>query len=171
MSNTEVATDRRVREIETTWIPMRDGIELAARVWLPEDAEADPVPGILEYIPYRRRDFTRVRDDNTHPRFARAGYPTRAIILRHVLPNTLSPVAAYSMTDAILVILAGASLGFLGMGAQPPTAEWGVMIADGQPFVQQAWWICLFPGLAMISLGLGLAFLGDALGSFRRRVE
>lgn len=99
------------------------------------------------------------------------GYPTRAIIFRHVLPNALSPVAAYSMTDAILVILAGASLGFLGMGAQPPTAEWGVMIADGQPFVQQAWWICLFPGLALISLGLGLAFLGDALGSFRRRMD
>jgi peptide/nickel transport system permease protein len=99
------------------------------------------------------------------------GYPTRAIIFRHVLPNALSPVAAYSMTDAILVILAGASLGFLGMGAQPPTAEWGVMIADGQPFVQQAWWICLFPGLALISLGLGLAFLGDALGAFRRRLD
>ncbi len=99
------------------------------------------------------------------------GYPTRAIIFRHVLPNALSPVAAYSMTDAILVILAGASLGFLGMGAQPPTAEWGVMIADGQPFVQQAWWICLFPGLALISLGLGLAFLGDALGAFRRRMQ
>jgi peptide/nickel transport system permease protein len=99
------------------------------------------------------------------------GYPTRAIIFRHVLPNALSTVAAYSMTDAILVILAGASLGFLGMGAQPPTAEWGVMIADGQPFVQQAWWICLFPGLALISLGLGLAFLGDALGAFRRRLD
>lgn len=99
------------------------------------------------------------------------GLPTRAIIFRHVLPNALSPVATYSMTDAILVILAGASLGFLGMGAQPPTAEWGVMIADGQPFVQQAWWICLFPGLALISLGLGLAFLGDALGSFRRRTD
>jgi peptide/nickel transport system permease protein len=99
------------------------------------------------------------------------GYPTRAIIFRHMLPNALSPVAAYSMTDAILVILAGASLGFLGMGAQPPTAEWGVMIADGQPFVQQAWWICLFPGLALISLGLGLAFLGDALGAFRRRLD
>lgn len=99
------------------------------------------------------------------------GYPTGAIIFRHVLPNALSPVATYSMTDAILVILAGASLGFLGMGAQPPTAEWGVMIADGQPFVQQAWWICLFPGLALISLGLGLAFLGDALGSFRRRAD
>lgn len=99
------------------------------------------------------------------------GLPTRAIIFRHVLPNALSPVATYSMTDAILVILAGASLGFLGMGAQPPTAEWGVMIADGQPFVQQAWWICLFPGLALISLGLGLAFLGDALGSFRRRAD
>jgi peptide/nickel transport system permease protein len=55
------------------------------------------------------------------------------------------------------------------MGAQPPLAEWGVMIADGQAFVQQAWWICLFPGLAAISLGLGFAFLGDGLGQIQRR--
>ncbi len=65
-------------------------------------------------------------------------------------------------------MLAGASFGFLGMGAQPPLAEWGVMIADGQAFVQQAWWICLFPGLAAISLGLGFAFLGDGLGQMQR---
>lgn len=97
------------------------------------------------------------------------GYPRRAILLRHVLPNVMGPVIAYAVSDAVLVMLAGASFGFLGMGAQPPLAEWGVMIADGQAFVQQAWWICLFPGLAAISLGLGFAFLGDGLGQMQRR--
>ncbi len=64
----------RISVEETVWIPMPDGARLAARVWMPVGAGKTPVPAILEYIPYRRRDFTRVRDDNTHPRFARAGY-------------------------------------------------------------------------------------------------
>ena len=97
------------------------------------------------------------------------GFSRPTILLRHVLPNAIGPIIAYGVSDAVLVMLAGASFGFLGMGAQPPTAEWGVMIANGQAFVQQAWWICLFPGLAAVSLGLGLAFLGDALGQIQRR--
>jgi peptide/nickel transport system permease protein len=97
------------------------------------------------------------------------GYSRWTILLRHVLPNVTGPIIAYAVSDAVLVMLAGASFGFIGMGAQPPVAEWGVMIADGQHFVQQAWWICLFPGLAAISLGLGFAFLGDGLGQMQRR--
>lgn len=97
------------------------------------------------------------------------GYSRRTILFRHVLPNAIGPVIAYAVSDAVLVMLAGASFGFLGMGAQPPLAEWGVMIADGQAFVQQAWWICLFPGLAAISLGLGFALLGDGLGQIQRQ--
>lgn len=96
------------------------------------------------------------------------GYHPMYIIFRHVLPNALSPVIVYAMTDAILVILAGASLGFIGLGVQPPTAEWGVMIADGQPYVIEAWWICLFPGLAAISLGIGLSLIGDGLARILR---
>ncbi len=91
------------------------------------------------------------------------GFPHRVILFRHVLPNALGPILIYAWTDALLVILAGASLGFLGLGAQPPTAEWGVMIADGQPYVIQAWWICFFPGLAAVTLGLGLILVSDGL--------
>lgn len=91
------------------------------------------------------------------------GYPARAILTAHVLPNATGPIVVYAMTDAVLVILAGASLGFLGLGAQPPTPEWGVMIADGQPYVVQAWWICLFPGLAAVTLGLGFLMVSDGL--------
>ena len=97
------------------------------------------------------------------------GFSDRIVIFRHVLPNALGPVFAYAVSDAVLVMLAGASFGFLGLGAQPPTAEWGVMIADGTPFIRQAWWISTFPGLAAITLALGLAFLGDGLSRLRHR--
>ncbi|MDJ0631263.1 MAG: CocE/NonD family hydrolase [Rhodobacter sp.] len=65
---------RQIREIENTWISMPDGTKLAARIWLPEDAEDDPVPAILEYLPYRKRDGTVERDHLTHPYFAGFGY-------------------------------------------------------------------------------------------------
>jgi predicted acyl esterase len=60
MKDIRVVTDfpRKVREIENLWIPMPDGVKLAARIWLPEDAEDDPAPAILEYLPYRKRDGT-----------------------------------------------------------------------------------------------------------------
>ncbi|AZO35981.1 CocE/NonD family hydrolase [Mesorhizobium sp. M2A.F.Ca.ET.037.01.1.1] len=76
MDDIRVVTDfpRKVREIENVWIPMPDGVKLAARLWLPEDAEADPVPAILEYLPYRKRDGTVERDQLTHPYFAGHGY-------------------------------------------------------------------------------------------------
>lgn len=98
------------------------------------------------------------------------GFSDRVIVLRHVLPNVLGSITIYAWTDAVMVILAGASLGFLGLGAQPPTAEWGVMIAEGQPYIIQAWWICLFPGLAMVTLALGFILVSDGL-SRRLRIS
>ena len=76
MPEIAVVTDfpRPVREIVNAWIPMPDGTRLAARIWLPDDAEADPVPAILEYLPYRKRDGTVERDQLTHPYFAGHGY-------------------------------------------------------------------------------------------------
>jgi putative CocE/NonD family hydrolase len=71
---TAAASANAVRHIETLWIPLADGTRLAARVWLPEDAERHPVPAVLEYIPYRRRDGTRDWDDLTHPYLAAHGY-------------------------------------------------------------------------------------------------
>ncbi len=65
---------RRVREIENVWIPMPDGTRLAARIWLPDDAEKSPVPAVLEFIPYRKRDFTAMGDALHHPYMAGHGY-------------------------------------------------------------------------------------------------
>ena len=91
------------------------------------------------------------------------GYTPARIIFRHLLPNAVTPAVVYWMTDMALVILLGSSLGYLGLGAQPPTAEWGVLIADGKNFLSTAWWISVFPGLAIILTGLGFSLAGDGL--------
>jgi hypothetical protein len=72
----------RVREIEHQWIAMSDGVRLAARIWLPEDAEARPVPALVEYIPYRKRDFTLPRDELIHPWYAGHGYASIRLDIR-----------------------------------------------------------------------------------------
>ncbi len=75
-------TPHKVRSIENVWIPMADGARLAARIWLPVDAENHPVPAVLEYIPYRKRDFTRLRDSIMHPYIAGHGYACVRVDLR-----------------------------------------------------------------------------------------
>jgi len=84
MTSVKPATDlpTHVKEIENVWIPMSDGTRLAARIWMPEDADTNPVPAILEYIPYRKRDFTAVRDSMAHPYFAGHGYAGVRVDLR-----------------------------------------------------------------------------------------
>ncbi|MBY3260027.1 ABC transporter permease [Rhizobium laguerreae] len=124
--------------------------------------------GWVSYARLVRAQVLTIRESEYIQAARCLGYSPGTILSHHVLPNAIGPVIAYAASDAVLVMLAGASFGFLGMGAQPPLAEWGVMIADGQAFVQQAWWICLFPGLAAISLGLGFALLGDGLGQIQR---
>jgi peptide/nickel transport system permease protein len=93
------------------------------------------------------------------------GYSTGRIVFRHVLPNAVRPVLVYLVTDMALAILLGSSLGYLGLGAQPPTAEWGVLIADGKNFFTQAPWISLFPGAAIVLCGLGFSLTGDGLAA------
>jgi putative CocE/NonD family hydrolase len=73
---------RAVRELDPVWIPMPDGCRLAARIWLPADAETDPVPAVLEYLPYRRRDFTAQRDALMHPYVAGHGYACVRVDMR-----------------------------------------------------------------------------------------
>jgi len=73
---------QNIRTIETAWIPMADGVHLAARIWLPEGVERNPVPAILEYIPYRHRDNTRARDQRMHPYFAGHGYAAVRVDIR-----------------------------------------------------------------------------------------
>ena len=96
------------------------------------------------------------------------GYTHLRIIFRHLLPNSITPAVVYWMTDMALTILLGSSLGYLGLGAQPPAAEWGVQIADGKNFMSTAWWISVFPGLAIVVTGLGFSLTGDGLAELLR---
>lgn len=72
----------KIRHIEHCWVPMADGVRLAARIWMPEDAESNPVPAVLEYIPYRKRDGVRLRDESMHPYFAGHGYACVRVDIR-----------------------------------------------------------------------------------------
>ncbi|MBX5223937.1 ABC transporter permease [Rhizobium sp. NLR8a] len=92
------------------------------------------------------------------------GFSRRRIMFRHLLPNAIAGSIVFSMSDATLVLLSGAAVSYLGLGVQPPIAEWGVMVAEGQSFITTAWWITLFPGLSIVCLAFGFSMLGDALG-------
>jgi peptide/nickel transport system permease protein len=96
------------------------------------------------------------------------GYGSIRILFRHVLPNAVTPAGLFWITDMVGTILLVTSLSYLGLGPQPPTPEWGAMIAEARPFLTQAWWIPLFPGLAIVATGIGLALLGDGLADALR---
>jgi peptide/nickel transport system permease protein len=92
------------------------------------------------------------------------GYSHARVLLLHLLPNALVSSIVFAMSDCVLVLLSGASVSYLGLGVQPPVAEWGVMVAEGQSFITTAWWITTFPGLAIVVLAMGFSFLADGLG-------
>ncbi len=86
------------------------------------------------------------------------------IVLRHIFPNALPPIAVQTTLAIAFAILETAALGFLGLGAQPPTPEWGAMLADSYKFFTSgAWWAFFFPGAAIMLSVLGFNLLGDAL--------
>ncbi|TIX59657.1 MAG: ABC transporter permease [Mesorhizobium sp.] len=91
------------------------------------------------------------------------GFSRMRIMFRHLLPNAAAGSVVFAMSDAVLVLLNGSAISYLGLGVQPPVAEWGVMVAEGQAFVTTAWWITLFPGLAIVTLAFAFSMIGDGL--------
>jgi peptide/nickel transport system permease protein len=89
------------------------------------------------------------------------------IIRRHVLPNSITPALIYVFTGMVLIIMTGTTLSFFGLGPQPPTPEWGAMIAEGREFMLQARWLVIMPGLALLVLGIALSLIGDGLAERR----
>jgi peptide/nickel transport system permease protein len=88
-----------------------------------------------------------------------------------VLPNVLSAAIIFSMSDFMLDILVGASLGFFGLGVRPPTAEWGLMISEGNNFIITDPWLVFFPGLAIVLVGFFMSLVGDGVADRLRRVD
>jgi peptide/nickel transport system permease protein len=126
---------------------------------------------ITSWVSYARimRAQTVVAKKQQYVLAARAlGYGPIRVMFRHILPNTASPVIIFSMVDAVGNIILAASLGFLGLGAQPPTPEWGAMISDGQNYILTSWWLAAFPGLAVVFVGIAFSLIGDGLADLLR---
>jgi peptide/nickel transport system permease protein len=122
--------------------------------------------GLVGWIPYARiaRGETLATRNLEYVQAARIiGCTTPRIMLRHVLPNVIGPGLVYVFTGMVLAILTGATLSFLGLGPQPPTPEWGAMIASGRQFLMNAWWITALPGFALLVVGVALSLIGDGL--------
>ena len=90
------------------------------------------------------------------------------VLVRHVLPNTVTQAVVYAMSDIVLVILAVVTLGYLGLGIQPPAPDWGTMIDSGQIFITTHPWLSTVPGIAVVLTGLGFSLLGDGLADLLR---
>jgi peptide/nickel transport system permease protein len=126
---------------------------------------------ITSWVSYARimRAQTVVAAKQQYVLAARAlGYGRLRVMFRHILPNTAASVIIFSMVDAVGNIILAASLGFLGLGAQPPTPEWGTMISDGQSYILSSWWLATLPGLAIIFVGVAFSLIGDGLADVLR---
>jgi len=126
---------------------------------------------IVSWVAYARimRAQVIVAKKQQYVLAARAlGYSRTRVMLRHILPNTASAVIIFSMVDAIGNIGLAAALGFLGLGVQPPTPEWGTMISDGQNYMLTAWWLTTLPGLAIVFVGVAFSLIGDGLADVLR---
>jgi len=91
------------------------------------------------------------------------GASATGIVWRHILPNSLSPIIVEASLDIGYAVLSIAALSFIGIGAQPPSPEWGAMIVAGRDYLRTAWWTCAFPGLALTLIVLGFNLIGDGL--------
>jgi peptide/nickel transport system permease protein len=90
------------------------------------------------------------------------------VIGRHLLPNVITSALVFACTDVVLYIVLVTSLSYLGLAAQPPSPEWGAMITEGRTFMATAWWISLFPGLAVVVTGIAFSIFGDGLADALR---
>jgi peptide/nickel transport system permease protein len=91
------------------------------------------------------------------------GAPGRSIVWRHVLPEVLPVATVVATLEVGLMVVYEASLSFIGLGVQPPTASWGSMLSDGQQYIASAWWLAAFPGFALFVLVLAVNLLGDVV--------
>jgi peptide/nickel transport system permease protein len=98
------------------------------------------------------------------------GVPRPLVVVRHIVPNTVGPLLVLATLTLGAAISTGAALSYLGLGAQPPTPEWGAMLTEGQGYLDQAWWIALFPGLLLVGTVLAVTVVGRyAQGRDERR--
>jgi peptide/nickel transport system permease protein len=115
------------------------------------------------YARLARADTLTVRGTDFIAAVRLTGATTARIVLRHIVPLCLTSLIVRVTLDMSGIILTAAGLGFLGMGAQPPTPEWGTMIAASRAFILDQWWVPTIPGVAIFAASLGFNLLGDGL--------
>jgi peptide/nickel transport system permease protein len=117
----------------------------------------------VTYARLVRAEVLRIRELDYVAAARAGGLPHRRILFRHILPNAVRQVIVYFPADVLIAIVALASFSFLGLGIQPPSAEWGVIISDARAQVRVEWWLVAAPGLAIVLLGSGLMLIADGL--------
>ena len=113
-----------------------------------------------EVLVAKRRDYVLAAKSG--------GLSDRRILFRHLLPNVITQAVIFACSDIVLDILAIVTLGYLGLGVQPPTPDWGNMIASGQTYLTTHWQLSTFPGIAVVITALGLSLLADGLADLLR---
>ncbi|ELY38867.1 ABC transporter permease [Natronorubrum tibetense] len=121
------------------------------------------IVGIPAYARVMRSEVLSLRDRQYVEAAKLAGLPRRTILFREIVPNGLAPVVVQGTLSMGTVIIGAAALSFLGFGVQPPTADWGRMLADGRTALLVAWWVALFPGIMIFLTVMGFNMLGDGL--------
>ncbi len=115
------------------------------------------------YVRLVRAEVLRLRQREFVTAAHCIGAPASRIIFSHILPNSMSPIIIQSSLNAAIAVITVSALSFIGLGVQPPTAEWGVMLADGRGLMRTAPWVTTFPGIAIFVVVLGFNLLGDGL--------
>lgn len=132
----------------------------------PSLANASLAIGIVQIpkiVRVARAETLSLREESYVEAAVAAGAPDRTILLRHLLPNMTNSLIVQVTVILPIAILAESSLSFLGLGVQPPTPSWGVMLTAAQPFMAQMPWLAVFPGLAIVLATLSFNLLGDGL--------
>ena len=120
----------------------------------------------VRYGRIMRGQVLSVKEDTYVSAAVASGVRGRRILLRHILPNSFSPIIVIASFTMAETILAEAGLSFLGLGVDPSIPSWGQMLADGRDYIQSAWWIAVVPGLAITVVVLGINLFGDWLRDY-----
>ncbi len=127
---------------------------------------------IIAWVAYARlirSEILRIRGLGYVEAARAAGLPSRRILWLHIFPNAAGQTLVYMPSDIVIATLGLAALSFLGLGIRPPTPEWGAMIAAGQPYIRDQWWLSTVPGLVVVGFGLGLSLIGEGIEEWTRR--
>lgn len=117
----------------------------------------------VEYARITRAEVLRLKEADFVLASMTVGAKSHRLLFTHILPNLMTPIIVLASFSVAEMILAEASLSFLGLGVQPPTPSWGSMISDGRDYLGNAWWVAAWPGIAVLITVLAINFVGDWL--------